>query len=112
MREIGTAARARQHLEALRVELTRCGLESELVTSGSWPRLRLRLPGTLGDVFDDNVVAAEEGGEWMFFWPWIQRIGTAADPAKAAQIILDELGVETGIPRRRRRVSARMPSAP
>jgi len=103
MREVGIVARARQHLEALRVELTRCGLESELVTSGSWPRLRLRLPGTLGDVFDDNVVAAEAGGEWMFFWPWIEPIGPAGDPAAAAESVLasvcmDAPGTSHGAP--------------
>lgn len=103
MREIGTAARARLHLETLRTELFRRGLDSELVTSGFRARLRLKLPGTFSDDFDDNVVAAEAGGEWMFFWPWIEPIGLAGDPAAAAESVLasvcmNALGASHGAP--------------
>jgi len=100
--DLGAAPLAIARLEALRAELARRGLESELVTSGSWPRLRLKIPGTFGDAFDDNVVAAESGGRWMFWWPGIELIGPAADPAGAAEIIADELGAD--MPARGRRV--------
>jgi hypothetical protein len=103
MREIGIDARARQHLETLRAELSRRGLDSELVTSGFRTRLRLKIPGTFSDDFDDNVVAAEAGGEWMFFWPWIEPIGPAGDPATAAESVLasvcmDAPGASHGAP--------------
>jgi len=46
---LGAAPVAIVHLEAPRAELAWPGLESELVTSGSWPRLRLKVPGASGD---------------------------------------------------------------
>jgi hypothetical protein len=46
---LGAAPVAMAHLEAPRADLARRGLESELITSGSWPRLRLKVPGTFGD---------------------------------------------------------------
>jgi hypothetical protein len=86
--ETGASAEARRHLSLLRAELARQGLESELVTSGFWPRLRLRLPGAFGDVWDDNVVAAELDGAWQFFWPWVEPIGRTDDPVAAAGSVL------------------------
>lgn len=92
---ISATAEALEHLTLLRTELARQGLESELVTTGARPRLRLRLPYTFSDVFndfndvfDDNVVAAEVSGEWMFVWPWAEPIAGAHDPAAAAESIL------------------------
>ena len=46
---LGAAPLAIAHLEAPRAELARWRLESELVTSGSWPRLQVKVPGTFGD---------------------------------------------------------------
>ena len=46
--ELGAAPLAIAHMEALHAGLARRDLESELVTSGSWPRRR-RIPGTFGD---------------------------------------------------------------
>lgn len=86
--EIGATAEALRHLTVLRTELARHGLQSELVTSGYWPRLRLRLPGTFSDAFDDNIVAAELGGVWMYFWPWAEPIGHTGDPVTAAGSVL------------------------
>jgi len=44
--------------------------------------------------FEGHLLAANAGSGWSYWWPWIQRIGPAGDPARAAEIIADELGIE------------------
>ena len=92
------AARAsKRYLRHLRRELNALGVMSEVITSGTWPRLRLGSPYTGGDPtgdFEGHLLAADAGAGWSYWWPWVQRIGPVTDPAKAAGIIADELGVE------------------
>jgi hypothetical protein len=100
--ETGVRAEATRYPAALGGELAGRGLTSDLVTSGCAPRLRLKPPGTcnddifdgtgaLSDLFDDNVVAAQVGGEWMYLWPWAEPVGPADDPASAAESVLAAL---------------------
>ena len=87
--ELAASDRAVLYLEALRAELARRGVDADLVTSGCLPRLRL-VPGAYGDAFfDDHVLAAETGGRWMFWWPFIEAIGPADDPAAAADTVVE-----------------------
>jgi hypothetical protein len=85
------------YLERLRVELSRRGLCCELITSGCKPRLRIHIQGAYGGfadaAFEDNVVAARPDGRWSFFWPWVEQICAADDPAKAATVIMITLGL-------------------
>lgn len=89
---------AEHYLEALHRELRALGVRSEIITSGTSPRLRLgsRYTSRNADAdFEDHLLAAYVAGTgWSYWWPWIQPIGPADDPAKAAEIIADELGVE------------------
>lgn len=85
-----------QHfLEALGRELLALGVNSELITSGSRPRLQLgRWYGcwNADSSFEDHVLAAPvPGAGWSYWWPTIEMIGSAAEPVQAAQIIADQL---------------------
>jgi hypothetical protein len=88
---------ALRYLEALHGELHALGMTSEVVTSGSEPRLRLGRPYTRWNAdscFEGHVLAARVShAGWCYWWPWVQVIGTADDPAKAAQVIADEFGI-------------------
>jgi hypothetical protein len=86
---------ADRHLRALQLELDALGVRSALITAGAWPRLRLdiRYAGPACG-FEDNVLAADAGTGWSYWWPWIQPIGPAGDPAGAAAVIADEFGIE------------------
>lgn len=88
---------AERYLGALHQELVTLGVPSTIVTSAFWPRLRLRRRYTGWDAdgdFEGHLLAANPGTGWSYWWPWIQEIGPASDPAAAAAIIADELGVE------------------
>jgi hypothetical protein len=108
---------AERYLKALHRELRVLGVPSDIITSGTWPRLRLssRYTGWDADAgFEGYLLAADVAGTgWSYWWPWIQRISPADDPAKAAEIIADELGVEVpahdGQPHDKR---SRTPTAP
>ena len=90
---------AERYLKALRGELHALGMASEVVTSGSEPRLRLGSPYIGWDAdscFEGHVLAAHvSGAGWCYWWPWVQVIGPAEDPVKAAEAIADELGILT-----------------
>jgi hypothetical protein len=94
------ADKAGQHLRALGAELARHGVESDLVTSGFRPRLRLHL--VVEDLhpnaaFEDNVVAAPDAaGHWSLWWPWAEQIADADDPVKAAEVICGPLRDDPG----------------
>lgn len=82
-------------LEALGRDLHALGVESELITSGSRPRLQLgrRYGRSNADSsFEDHVLAAPApGGGWSYWWPTIDMISEAGDSARAARIIADQL---------------------
>jgi hypothetical protein len=88
MYDQAAADTAVRHLRVLGAELTGRGIESDVVTSGFRPRLRLHL--VVEDLypdaaFEDNVVAAPGAdGRWSLRWPWAAQI---ADPVKAAEVI-------------------------
>ena len=89
-----------QHLRALSAELDKHGIDSDLVTSGFRPRLRLHL--VVEDLhpdaaFEDNVVAAPGAdGRWLLWWPWAEQIADVDDPAKAAEVICGPLRDDSG----------------
>jgi hypothetical protein len=81
------------HLQILHSELLKHGIESDVITSGYKPRLRLNL---LWDclnpspdlTFEDNVLVAKGAdSRWSFWWPWIEEICPADAPETAAEII-------------------------
>jgi hypothetical protein len=87
---------AAEYLGKLGEELRKRGVKCELVTTGCAPRLRLDIPwtptvGGLGDsTFEDNVLAERDPvGEWRFWWPWIESIGSADDLAGVADYIYE-----------------------
>jgi hypothetical protein len=84
-----------EYLGKLGLELLTRGVECELITTGIVPRLRLGKPceclQSVGAdlAFEDNIIAAQlRDGKWQFWWPWIQPIGLADDPAGAADHII------------------------
>jgi hypothetical protein len=89
-----------RHLRALGAELAGRGIESDVVTSGFRPRLRLHL--VVEDLhpnaaFEDNVVAAPGAdGCWLLWWPWVEQIADADDPVKAAEVICGPLRDDPG----------------
>jgi hypothetical protein len=84
-----------QHLIALRGELARRGVRSELDERGIWPRLRIYCPGeTPGADFDNNVVASPISDRWCYWWPSAMPIGPVTCLTQAAETIIDELGIE------------------
>jgi hypothetical protein len=92
----GAADPGEGYLWALHAVLRNHGVESDVITSGYRPRLRLHLPGE--DLhpddagFEDNVLATNDvNGHWSFWWPWIEEMCVADDPEKAAAIILAPL---------------------
>jgi transcriptional regulator with XRE-family HTH domain len=96
------------YLAKLSVELSGQGIISELISTGCMPRLHLEdIPwGTrealANSEFEDNILAVmDTDGTWQFWWPWIEPIGPADDPAGAAarifQAILDILTPEYDI---------------
>lgn len=89
-----------RHLRALSAELTARGIGSDLVMSGYRPRLRLHLvPADLhpNAAFEDNVVAAPGAdGCWLLWWPWVEQIADADNPAKAAEMICDPMRDDPG----------------
>lgn len=92
----------RRFLEALGAELRALGIESEVITSGARPWLRLgSRPGrwSADSGFEDHVLAAPAPGVgWSYWRPTIDLIGPVADPARAAEIIANDLGVDTPVP--------------
>ena len=93
----------KEHLAALRDELTRQGVRCALNDRGAWPRLRIYCPGEGGSAeFDNNVVAAPIAGRWFFFWPGAEPIGSVTRVAAAARRIIDDLCLDgddgTGMP--------------
>lgn len=81
-----------QHLLALHKELAHHGVRSVLYTHGIRPRLRIYCPDERpGCSFDNNVIAAALAGQWIFWWPWAEPIGPAAELARTAATIIDEL---------------------
>jgi hypothetical protein len=93
---VGSADPGARYLWALHAVLRNHGVESDVITSGYRPRLRLHLSGE--DLhpddagFEDNVLAANDvNGHWSFWWPWVEEMCAADDPEKAAAIILAPL---------------------
>jgi hypothetical protein len=88
-----------RYLEELSSELRRYGLRSDVITSGVWPRLRIKGPCAAGGfadtAFEDHVLVAEgPGGRWSYWWPWVEEICDAGNTAKAAELVADAFGVE------------------
>ena len=76
-------------LEHLAGELSRQGLEASIVAPpGRVPRLEVTHPaGAAEDVYAGRC----QDGTWWFWWPWAERIGSAADPGGAAARITQVL---------------------
>jgi hypothetical protein len=72
-------------LESLAGALARHGLAAALVAPpGRVPRLRVTHPaGTAEDVYAWHC----RDGTWWFWWPWAERIASAADLGSAAKAI-------------------------
>jgi hypothetical protein len=79
-----------ERLEHLAGELGRRGLEAGLAAPpGRVPRLEVTRPaGAAEDVY----VGRCQDGTWWFWWPWAERIASAADPGDAAARIAGVLG--------------------
>ena len=76
------------YLSRLGTELHARGITSELIHSGIAPRLHLTLELVTGwkdAAFEDNILTAQDpAGHWHFWWPWLEPIAPATDPATAA----------------------------
>jgi hypothetical protein len=88
-----------EYVEELHAELrSGYGLDSTVITSGVWPRLKIRIPyaaAGFADTFEDNVLAIEgPGGRWSYWWPWVEEICEAGNAAKAAEIIAETLSID------------------
>lgn len=96
----GAADLGERYLWALHAVLRNHGVESDVITSGYRPRLRLHL--VVEDLypnagFEDNVVAAPGAdGCWLLWWPWAEQIADADDPVKAAEVICGPLRDDPG----------------
>lgn len=91
----GPRAPSWRYLEDLERELRALGVQSELITSGAWPQLQLGRQysrSNADSTFEDHVLAPSMPGVgWSFWWPIIELIGPARDPAQAARIIADQV---------------------
>lgn len=83
------AARGEEHLlAALRGELARRGVDSDLEQAGLWSRLRVCHPaGDPAAGFDLNVIVASLAGRRCYCWPRAIPIGPVTRPAQAAGYI-------------------------
>jgi hypothetical protein len=76
------------YLIRLSTELHARGITSTLIGSGTAPRLHLaleRVTGWKDAAFEDNIVTAPgPDGHWHYWWPWLEPIAPATDPATAA----------------------------
>lgn len=83
------AGRGEEHLlAALRGELARRGVRSDLEQRGLWSRLRVHHPSEDPAAgFDLNVIVASLAGQRCYCWPRAIPIGPVTQPAQAAGYI-------------------------
>jgi hypothetical protein len=89
-RVAGTAAQARAHAERLAAVLRSRRWKANVVDAGG--RIAVRVVNPDAPILSENVLCRQgPPGEWAYWWPWREQIGTAGDVSRAADRIVHVL---------------------